>query len=137
MRLRPTASGPLSLDMTSMIDVIFLLLIFWMTVARLAGEGAGDDRNIDTPVADAEHAIDIPRDVLTIEWAEASEPLLIAGRPVAVDALMTALGSGPQPEHVVLRAARTLEATAVQSLLADLQRLGIERVGLAFRGSAE
>ncbi|MHC4610142.1 MAG: ExbD/TolR family protein, partial [Planctomycetota bacterium] len=67
---------PLSIDLTAMIDVIFILLIFWMTVTRLAE--VRERPPVQTPVAGALPTVDVSRELLTVN-------LLADGRTVLVD----------------------------------------------------
>ena len=125
----------LRIDLTAMIDVIFLLLIFWMTVAQLAG--AGEATALDTPVTDAPQPIEIPPDVLVIELAADSQNVVVGGRLIEQQQLLDALSMGPRPKHVLLRAQASVDAADVQTLLGALRQAGIERVGLAVRRKHE
>jgi|GEM_PF-4942981 len=130
MNPQAPAADAWRIDMTAMIDVIFLLLIFWMTVVRLAS--APDAVDIDTPISDAAGVADIPRDVLTINLIGADDLVVGEGR-LTCDRLVEVIGRGPLPERVVVRADASIEAAAVQHLLSSLRRTGIVAVGVAVR----
>ena len=122
----PTAS----IDLTAMIDVIFLLLIFWMTVVRLAS--APDAEVLHTPFGDETVAVDIPRDVLSITWIGGDE-LRVQGRRLNLASLIEIIGRGELPEHVLVRANADADAQALVSVLSALRTTGIGTVGLAVR----
>ncbi|RJP36381.1 MAG: biopolymer transporter ExbD [Phycisphaerales bacterium] len=118
-------------DLTAMIDAIFILLIFWMTVARLA---AGPDAvPLETPTADGTPAVDIPRDVLTIHLVDGDPGIIVAGVPMTVESLVERIGAGPLPQRVVIRASSAEEAARVQAALSALRLAGIQSVGVAVR----
>lgn len=119
-----------AMDMTPMIDVIFLLLIFWMTVARLSAETPAAD--LETPVAEEGQAADIPRDTLTVD-IRGTDDLRVAGRRLTRDQLAETIGRGPLPRQVVVRADAGIDAAEVQQLFSALRQCGVSAVGLAVR----
>ena len=130
MRHRPVAS-PLQLDLTAMIDVIFLLLIFWMMVARLSDE---TQSRVAEPVSDSAAlersvpqtwTVEIPDDATGRVWA--------AGRWVEVDELGAVLAEQAGSPAVLVRADARVDATRVQSVLSAIAEAGVARVGLAVR----
>ncbi len=129
--------APPRVDMTAMIDAIFLLLIFWMTVARLAA--SPDAVPVETPTAQDAIAVDIPRDVLTIHLVGSEDDpaapvsVIVAGARVSVDSLIERIGAGAMPQQVVVRAPGDAEATRVRALLSALRLAGIQSVGVAVR----
>ena len=135
MKMERPPDQLLRIDLTAMIDVIFLLLIFWMTVAQLAG--AGEATSLDTPVTDASLPIEIPPDVLVIELTADSDNFLVGGRLIEPQRLVDTLAVGPRPQHVLLRAEASVDAAAAQTLLGALRQAGVERVGLAVRRKDE
>ncbi len=135
MKIASPPDQLLRIDLTAMIDVIFLLLIFWMTVARLAG--AGEAASLDTPVTDTAQPIEIPTDVLVIELTADSDYLAVGGRLIEPQRLLDTLAAGPQPTHVLLRAEASVDAADVLALLGALRQVGVEGVGLAVRREDE
>ncbi len=131
-----------AVDLTAMIDVIFLLLIFWMTVAHMAGGGAGEAGGVNTPRSDATRRLEIPRDLLVIEVGADPASLTIVGQPPTLrlgtseadfDRLVRAIEEAGAPAHVLIRADGLADASAVQAVLAGLRSAGVDQVGLAVR----
>ena len=130
MRHRPVAI-PLQLDLTAMIDVIFLLLIFWMVVARLSDAAQS---HVDEPVSDSA-AMErfVPR-TWTVEIPDDATGLVrVADRWVEVDQLGVLLADQPGSPAVLVRADARVDATRVQSVLSVIAKAGVARVGLAVR----
>ncbi len=130
MRHRPVAI-PLQLDLTAMIDVIFLLLIFWMVVARLSDAAQS---HVDEPVSDSA-AMErfVPR-TWTVEIPDDATGLVrVADRWVEVDQLGALLADQPGSPAVLVRADARVDATRVQSVLSVIAKAGVARVGLAVR----
>jgi biopolymer transport protein ExbD len=130
MRNRPIA-GLLHIDLTAMIDVIFLLLIFWMMVARLSDEAHA---RVEEPVSDSAAlersapqiwTVEIPDDATGRVWA--------AGRWVEVGELGALLADPGGAPAVLIRADARVDAARVQSVLSALAEAGARRVGLAVR----
>lgn len=130
MRNRPVAS-PLQLDLTAMVDVIFLLLIFWMMVARLSDE---TQSRVDQPVSDSAAlaqslphtwTVEIPDDATGLVWA--------ADRWVDVDELGALLADEAGSPVVLVRADARVDVARVQSVLSVIAEAGVARVGLAVR----
>ena len=132
MRHRPLAS-PLQLDLTAMIDVIFLLLIFWMVVVRLSDE---TQSRVDEPVSDSAAlersvpqtwTVEIPDDATGLVW--------VADRWVELDELGALLADQAGSPAVLVRADARVDVTRVQSVLSAIAEAGVNRVGLAVRES--
>jgi len=122
---------PLQLDLTAMIDVIFLLLIFWMVVARLSDAAQS---HVDEPVSDSA-AMErfVPR-TWTVEIPDDATGLVrVADRWVEVDQLGALLADQPGSPAVLVRADARVDATRVQSVLSVIAKAGVARVGLAVR----
>ncbi len=130
MRHRPVAI-PLQLDLTAMIDVIFLLLIFWMVVARLSDAAQS---HVDEPVSDSA-AMErfVPR-TWTVEIPDDATGLVrVADRWVEVDQLGALLADQAGSPAVLVRADARVDATRVQTVLSVIAKAGVARVGLAVR----
>ncbi len=121
--------GLLTLDLTAMIDVIFLLLIFWMMFTSLQARRV--DRDIVTPVSDIP-AGSAEGELCTIELPAGGMVALVEHEPVAIDALADAVRAR-RPAGVLLRAAGEADSAAVREVLAALREAGIDRLGLAVR----
>lgn len=134
MRRFPFHPDALSLDLTAMIDVIFLLLIFWMTVARLSG--AAETEMVETPLSDAPIRQDVSKKVWTVTLTKAGDAVFIEEQRFALTEMRDLLSGGPPPEAVLLRADANTEAQRVQHVLSIFREAGISRVGLAVRGDA-
>lgn len=121
----------LRIDLTAMIDVIFLLLIFWMMVARLSSE---PPVSVEAPISHSD-AIQRPGpQVWTVEVPDdATDRVRAAGRWMPVEELRATLASAPLPPAVLVRADARADAVRVQSVLSAIAQAGIERVGLAVR----
>ena len=130
MRLRPVASA-LQLDLTAMIDVIFLLLIFWMVVARLSD--AAQSR-VDEPVSNSAAIERSVPQTWTVEIPDdATGRVLVADRWVEVDQLGALLAGQAGSPVVLVRADARVDVTRVQTVLSAIAEAGVNRVGLAVR----
>ena len=130
MRLRPVAS-PLQLDLTAMIDVIFLLLIFWMVVARLSDAAPS---RVDGPVSDSAASERSAPQTWTVEIPDdARGRVLVADRWVEVDQLGALLAEQAGSPAVLVRADARVDVARVQTVLSAILEAGVNRVGLAVR----
>lgn len=130
MRLRPVAS-PLQLDLTAMIDVIFLLLIFWMVVARLSDAAPS---RVDEPVSDSAAIERSAPQTWTVEIPDdATGRVLVADRWVEVDQLGALLAEQAGSPAVLVRADARVDVARVQTVLSAILEAGVNRVGLAVR----
>ena len=134
MRWNQAEFDPLNLDLTAMIDVIFILLIFWMAVTRLA-EARGDPA-IDTPHAGDAQATDLPRELLTINLLADGRTVMVDDRHLQVDELVAEWDRAPLAKHVLIRAAADADCADVARLGGKLHDLGLARIGLATRKEA-
>lgn len=132
MKIRPIfQDAPLVINLTAMIDVIFLLLIFWMMVARFSHESA------TAPMNTPESGISAQRPLLQELWTveiprDNPAQLIVAGKPWPVDEVPGRLRSLPAlPAGVLLRADGREDGPQVQRVLGMLRQSGMERVGLA------
>lgn len=121
--------GLLTLDLTAMIDVIFLLLIFWMMFTSLQARPV--DRRIVTPVSDIP-AGSAPGELCTIELQAEGDVVMIAGEAVAIAELAGAV-SARGPAGVLVRAAGEADSVRVRGVLGALRLAGVQQVGLAIR----
>lgn len=119
-----------TIDMTAMIDVIFILLIFWMTVTRLVQTPTGPA--IDTPLADGQIAEKPPPQLLTLSLLD-DRTIMLDDQTVPIDSLTEILTASPLPKHVLLRAAADTDCRNLTRLISLLRESGIDKVGLAVR----
>ena len=130
MRLRPAAS-PLQLDLTAMIDVIFLLLIFWMVVAHLSDAAPS---RVDEPVSNSAAIERSVPQTWTVEIPDdATGRVLVADRWVEVDQLGALLAEQAGSPAVLVRADARVDVARVQTVLSAILEAGVARVGLAVR----
>lgn len=131
--LRPTREyDEASFDLTPMIDVVLLLIIFFMMTAQFA---ASEGANVNLPEqpghmgeqsTGASMVVDIDRTGQFSLW----------GSPISNDGLINAAilanpaGSKSQT-RVLLRADKDCPATVLQNIAAQLSQVGIRAVSLA------
>jgi len=119
-----------TIDMTAMIDVIFILLIFWMTVTHMTQAPTGPA--IDTPLADGQIAEKPPPQLLTLSLLD-DRTVMLDQRTVPIDSLGQTLSAAPLPKHVLLRAAADTDCRTLTRLVSLLRETGIAKIGLAVR----
>lgn len=120
------------MDMTPMIDIVFLLIIFFMTVTQVSKM---NKEQLDLPKLKGSE--DQKPSVLTINVTE-NEEIIISGRGLSVDDLIALLnrelrrvGDNPQMLSVVIRGDRRGRSGGVSSVVRALKRLNILQVRLA------
>ena len=130
MRFRTRHRGVLELDMTPMIDVTFLLLIFFLVSAQMAARSRGEVR---LPVQAGEAQADAGTAGLVV-LVQADGSMLVGDRPIDAPRL-TAMareivqrGGGMAP---VIRADRDAPAAALNAVAHALQAGGLPTFRLA------
>ena len=126
-------SGEVGFNMTPMIDVVFLLIIFCLVSSHLAKQ----ETQMELPLPDAvtgERRTDEETPRLTVNVAGNGQ-LLVAGRPVPATDLRNRLEekrreSGPDVE-VVIRSDRAVTYGQVEPIMLDCVRAGIWNVTFA------
>lgn len=118
--------------MTPMIDVTFLLLIFFMTVNQVSKANRAE---IELPPVKGTQ--DQSEDPLTINVNVAGD-IIVSGNTISLAQLVTIVGSelkkaGDQPSRVavVLRADRRGKCRTVNEVVALLERMDIRGVRIA------
>jgi len=123
------------IEITAMIDVVFLLIIFFMTTARFARDTRAD---LDLPKErgeqkekseeaglivnlDADGRIMVGRREVTLEELEA----------IVLDEIMHVRGRNPENLKLMIRADRNAEAARLNQIVAMLQRNGVGAARLA------
>ncbi|GIW57036.1 MAG: biopolymer transporter ExbD/TolR [Nitrospiraceae bacterium] len=133
MRLRKRSpSTILALNMTPMIDVVFLLLIFFMTVSQVSKL---QREPIQLP--QVERAEEQQSAELTINVRQ-DGTILLAGEPVLSEELARELsrlknraGGDPSRLRVLIRADERSASRTVNELVTGLSSLGIQAVRIA------
>jgi biopolymer transport protein ExbD len=133
MRLSKHRRGArLAIDMTPMIDVVFLLLIFFMTVYQISRT---NKEAIPLPVAKGSQ--DQSEGNVTINVDLAGQ-IIVAGNPLSlielIDVLQDAIvAADNQADNVmiVLRAHRDGDCRTVNEVIRTLNKLEIKRVRMA------
>jgi len=138
MRLSKGRHTKLEINMTPMIDVTFLLLIFFMTVNQVSKTNS--------------EPVELPHLRGSLEQAE--QPLIVnvdqagqifvSGNPLPPAALVTLINgelaardNDPSRMNVVLRADRRGNCRAVNEIVDLLVRLDIDKVRIAVRSGEE
>ncbi len=136
MRLAPNQRGErhLPVDMTPMIDIVFQLLIFFLTTAQLAQLSLAE---VDLPSERGE-ASDQEMDAGLIINILADGTIVVAGQPTDLVALslmaesLLAESSGRErPIRPLVRADRAAPANALNLTLRALQNAGVGAVRIA------
>jgi biopolymer transport protein ExbD len=134
MKLGPARrASRTDLDMVPMINVAFLLLIFFLLVGRY---GAAEPFRVQPPRAEAAVA---PGEAQAVLLLAADGRLGFAGREVGLAELLPAVRAWQQahPGQVLeLKADATAEATELVRLLAQLRTAGLEEVRVLARPPA-
>lgn len=125
-----TATG---VDLTAMIDVILLLVIFWMVVTT--GAQATTDPAVEAPTAEAADRLVLSAETVVLTLRADTDDVLIAGRSYAVETLATALAERPRPSRVLLRADGATSARRIGAVLSALHSAGIAQIAIATRSS--
>ena len=120
-------------DLTAMIDVILLLVIFWMVVTT--GAQASIDPAVEAPTAEAADRLVLSAETVVLTLRADTEDVLLAGRVYSVEALATALADRPRPSRVLLRADGATPARRSGAVLSALRSAGITQIAIATRRS--
>ena len=126
----------LSMDMTPMIDVVFLLIIFFLASAALS-VGAGDEQ-IELPEAtEAKPAERLDPDsiILDVQWAAGGASFAVSGKAYGYDDLLrrvrveaqSAKLRGAEAPPVILRADFRVPYKTIQQIMFDCAQAGIDR----------
>jgi biopolymer transport protein ExbD len=122
--------GELSFNMTPMIDVVFLLIIFFLVSSHLAKQEA--QMELPLPVADSGTQLDGSQERrLTLNVIEDGS-LLLAGRRIELDQLqvrLTQVRSNEQADvEVRLRSDRNVPYRLIEPILLACARAGVWNV---------
>lgn len=132
---RPKGRRVLELGITPLIDIIFLLLIFFMlTSSFITHEGI----RVELPVTRSPHAL--PADEVREITVLRDGSLLFMGRPLTLpelEAWAAGQGEGITRQDFEIRSDRRAEVQWVVSILELLRRHGAARVSLGTVSSGE
>jgi biopolymer transport protein ExbD len=122
-------SGEVGFNMTPMIDVVFLLIIFFLVSSHLAKQEA--QMELPLPVADSGEEPDNEARRLTLN-VTADGSMLLAGRPLDQDELKQRLTQA-RDEHgedveIRIRGDRNVPYSAVSPIMLSCARTGIWKV---------
>jgi biopolymer transport protein ExbD len=127
MKLADTSTRTRGPALTPMIDVVFLLLVFFILVARF-----GPDQALDLTAGGESPAIDGPPRLLDI----APDELRLNGVSVderALEEALVHLGLGTD-DLVVVRPSQGVDLQRLVSVVEDLQRIGFASVAVVEGG---
>jgi len=137
MRLSRLRQPPrMGMNMTPMIDIVFLLIIFFMTVSQIT-------QSLDEPINLPDVGPDgRPLETVSITINLNSSGLkIIAGQTYEMNELMTAIrkelarvGNRADQLKVLIRCDRNCPGRHVNELSQELGKLGISRVRLSVQG---
>jgi biopolymer transport protein ExbD len=121
-RLAPLPRRPRAEGVVALINIVFLLLVFFLLTATIAPP---EPLPVDLPAADLARAAGDPAEPLHVGADGA-----LAWGAARGEAVFAALASAPAAE-LALRADAGLDGAAFAALLARLRGLGVETVTLA------
>lgn len=118
-----------------MINVVFLLIIFFMVVGQVSTHQAGP---VELPVASSDKLADNQPLLLTLK---ANGELLLDEQPLAVAELATVLkarlATAQTPPAIAIRADQQATAGQLQQLLIPVRELGFARISLLSQKTLE
>ena len=121
-----------SMDMTPMIDVVFLLLIFFMTVSQVSNVNR---EQLELPKL--EGTKDQQEGPLVVN-VDASGQIIVEGQPLSapqlavwMDREIARRGEEPSAIKVTVRGAAAGDARAVNEVVRTLNRLGVLQIRMA------
>jgi biopolymer transport protein ExbD len=126
---RSHAERVLPFELTPMIDVVFLLIIFFMTTAKFARDTRAD---VDLPRESGEQ-LEQSEEAGIIVNIDAAGAIIVSQQTVTVDELASivraaidrSVGRDAEQVKVTLRADRNADSTRLNEVVARLQRMGI------------
>ena len=128
-RRRPTRAA---MDMTPMIDIVFLLLIFFMTVSQVSEI---NKERLELPKLKGSE--DQQPTTVTVNVTEAGE-IVVSGNELSMPELVALVGDqlgsvGDDPSRltIVLRADRRGTSRTVNEVITRLSQLGVTQVRIA------
>jgi len=125
----------LTLEMAPMIDVVFLLIVFFMTVARFAQESRVE---LDLPNERGEQS-ELTEEAGLIVNVDADGALIVGNEAIDLDELEELVrgkinrlpGRNPEQLKFLLRADRRADTSRINQVINRLQRLGVGAARIA------
>jgi biopolymer transport protein ExbD len=131
---RPTIA---IMDMTPMIDIVFLLLIFFMTVSQVS-----EINKVQLSLPKLEGSDEQKPAVITLN-IDASGQMILSGRNVSLGEVISAvadelrrLGDDPSRLTFVLRTDERSESRPVNQVISALGRMQVSKVRLAVQSES-
>lgn len=132
MEIKRFSQEVLSFDMTSMVDMMLLLLIFFMLVSTLS-----PPEGIKVELPRSARSGELPPSPILVITLTDKETLYLQGERVSWDKLEVKLRDNLPLDKVYLRADRNVRLQPMVRLMDILHRLGIEKINLATMGVEE
>ena len=134
MRFRKPTVEPLEINLTPMIDVVFLLLLFFMVSTSFIRESS---LKVDLPEASGQALAEqeTPIDIIIRANGEVlvnETPIAVATRDALRDLLKTTAGDNADP-HIIISADANAEYQHIVTAMDAAQLLGFTRLTLATR----
>jgi len=130
--------GSMQVNMTPMIDIVFLLIVFFMVVSRIASEEVAKDVRLPAPDTSVAHsATPSDRVVLNLLYAGAGRVPAYRIGAVSVDSLdgvrqMLIASKRTTPDlRAILRADRRIDYQFVREAIRQIAKVNIEVIHLA------
>lgn len=134
-----TRSRSVSFNVTSLIDIVFLLIIFFLVASHVARSEAVEPVNLPEAEEFAGEEEEVPRRIVITILADRT--MHIAGREVQlpdVEQLVLSTSEHTRGDmEVRIRADRTATYSEVEPLLLACARFGVTRVGFAVTPKVE
>ena len=132
MQFLKESDEEIGISLTSLIDVIFLLLIFFMVTTTLIDPSKRLDIQLPEAKAASPETKSVP---VTIELGKREE-ILVNGKRVKLNGLeshLKGLGKGNQKRAAIVRADRRLDYGRVVRVLGICRASGFHNIGIAVK----
>jgi biopolymer transport protein ExbD len=132
MSRRFNRGAPLALSMTSLIDIVFLLLIFFLVATRFEEEERDMDINLPR-ASEAQPTISTQRELFVNVTKEGQ--FVMDGRPVSLDNLQDRLAdayrTNPGQQRVIIRADRDSRTSHLVAVMNACNKANIRNYSVA------
>lgn len=129
---RPQTHGSLEFNMTPMIDVTMLLIVFFLLASHLTRQ---EQQALNVPSATTSRSEDVPNERRLVINVLPSGELQLAGQPVAVSEFKTKLIAERQTSgdalEVLIRSDQHVRFDVVEPLLVACAKAGVWKVNFA------